>query len=129
MTSISVFTTLDVSAHIKHPNCSGAFYSIGDHVLLSDTSLVCVGWNLAQALPKMSFRIFECTARIKLYSTALENNPINNCDIPIVQCQVFPLRYSDLYLQHYITIACVAEASRRLLSIIVSYLSSVSEGN
>lgn len=90
LASISVFTSLEVSAHTKHTNYAGAFYSIGDHILLSDTSLAYVGWNLAQALPNMSLRISECTARIKLYSTVLENNLINNCHILIVQCQVFP---------------------------------------
>lgn len=75
LASISVFTSLEVSAHIKHPNYAGAFYSIGEHILLSGTSLACVGWNLAQALPNISLRISECTARIKLYSMGSGKQP------------------------------------------------------
>lgn len=42
----SFFTSLEVLARMKHPNFSRAFSGIGAHILLSDTSLVCVAWNL-----------------------------------------------------------------------------------
>lgn len=89
LASGSLFTSLEVLARMKHPHFSGAFSGIGARILLSDTSLVCVAWNLAQALPTMRLRIFECTTRMKLFLTALQNNPINNCHIQLLSVKYF----------------------------------------
>lgn len=52
------------------------------------------GWNLALELPKMSLKILECTARMKLYLMILQNNPINNGHI-----QLFSVKYFHFNIQ------------------------------
>lgn len=97
---------------MKHPHFSGAFSGIGAHILLSDTSLVCVAWNLAQALPTMSLRIFECTTRMKLFLTALQNNLINNCHIQLLSVKYFHFKIQLSVFTTHVTTACIAVASR-----------------